>query len=207
MEAPDRIIQKAHELFMRYGIRSVSMDDVANHLGISKKTIYQFFADKDALVEAVMDLEIAQSQEESQCHKGKSDDAIHEMFLAMEMVLEIVSKVNPAVIFDMEKYHPKAFKKHKDFKNNFLYSVIKENLEWGRKEGLYREEIESDILSKFRLGSMFMIFDNELFPHGKYKLTDIVKEMTDNFLYGLATPKGVKLIQKYKQSNTKTITV
>jgi AcrR family transcriptional regulator len=207
MEAPERIIQKAHELFMRYGIRSVSMDDVATHLGISKKTIYHFFADKDALVEAVMDMEIAENQEESQCHKRQSDDAIHEIFLAMEMVLEIVSKVNPAVIFDLEKYHPKAFKKHMDFKNNYLYGVIKENLDWGKKEGLYREEIRSDIMSKFRLGSMFMIFDNDLFPQGKYNLTDIVTEMTDNFLYGLATTKGLKLIQKYKQIKTKTIIV
>ena len=58
MEQQERIVVKAHELFMRYGIRSISMDEIATHLGISKKTIYQFFADKDALVASVVDIEI-----------------------------------------------------------------------------------------------------------------------------------------------------
>ncbi len=207
METQERIVHKAHELFMRFGIRSVSMDDVANHLGISKKTIYHCFIDKDALVEGVIDREICINQSECDIHKTKSENAIHEMFLAMEMVLEMVGKVNPAVIYDLEKYHPKAFKKHADFKNNFLYNIIRENLEWGKKEGYYREEINTEILSRLRLASMFMIFNKEFFPHGKYSLTDIVKEMTDNFLFGMTTTKGLKMILKYKQSKFKTTSV
>ncbi|MES2003936.1 MAG: TetR/AcrR family transcriptional regulator [Bacteroidota bacterium] len=207
MEPQERIVNKAHELFMRYGVRSISMDEVANHLGISKKTIYQFFADKDALVEGVIDIEICNSQSECTLQRQKSENPIHEVFLAVEMVLDILSKINPNVIFDLEKYHPTAFKKHNEFKNKFLYTVIKDNIERGIGEGLYREEVNPDIMARFRLASTFLVFNQELFPMGKHSLSAIMTEMTDNFLYGLATPKGQKLIQKYKQQRLKTISV
>lgn len=207
MEPRDRIVNKAHELFMRYGIRSVSMDEVATQLGMSKKTIYQFYADKDALVEDVIEIEINDSRSECSAHKAKSDNAIHEIFMAVNMLLEVLSKMNPNVLFDMEKYHPKAFRKYNEFKDKFLYAIIKQNLEWGKQEGLYREEINTDILSKFRLATMLLVFNQDLFPSGKNSSITVVTEITDNFIYGLATPKGQKLIQKYKQQRSKTIIV
>lgn len=206
MEAQERIVGKAHELFMRYGIRSVSMDEVATHLGMSKKTIYQFYADKDSLVEDVINIEIHEKQGECTKHQENSENAIHELFMAVDMLQEVLTKMNPALIFDLEKYHPKAFKNYNEYKNTFLYSIIKENLEWGKREGLYREEIQADIMARFRLASVFLIFNPELFPHGKHSLPALVTEITDNFLYGLATLKGQKLIQKYKQQRQKTET-
>ena len=203
METQERIVNKAHELFMRYGIRSISMDEVANHLGMSKKTIYQFYTDKEALVEDVIDIEINSNQAECISHKEKSENAIHEVFMAVDMLLDLLTKMNPTVIFDLDKYHPKAFKKYNDYKNKFLYTIIKENLEWGKTEGLYREEIQSDILARFRLASMFLLFNPELFPLGKHGLAVVITEMTDNFLYGLASLKGQKLIQKYKHQRQK----
>ncbi len=207
MEPQERIVSKAHELFMRYGIRSVSMDEVANHLGMSKKTIYQFYADKDALVEDVINREIAEKEGTCREHRDKSDNAIHEIFMATDMLLELLTHMNPALIFDLEKYHPTAFKKYNEYKNAFLYTLIKENMEWGKEEGLYREEIMSDIMARFRLASIFLIFNPEHFPHSKHSVSVLVTEITDNFLYGLASAKGQKLIQKYKQQRLKTITL
>ena len=203
MEPQERIVKKAHELFMRYGIRSMSMDEVANQLGISKKTIYQFYADKDALVDDVIDIEIYNNEAECTSHRKNSENAIHEVFMAVDMLLELLTKMNPTVIFDLEKYHPDAFKKYNDYKNKFLYTIIKENLEWGKKEGLYRDEIQADILARFRLASMFLIFNPELFPLGKHGLPAVITEITDNFLMGLASAKGQKLIHKYKLQRQK----
>jgi AcrR family transcriptional regulator len=207
MEPQERIVNKAHELFMRYGVRSVSMDEVANHLGMSKKTIYQFYADKDALVEDVIDIEINASEAECTRHKQHSENAIQEVFMAVDMMLELLTKMNPAVIFDIEKYHPKAFKKYLDYKNKFLLAIIRENIEWGKTEGLYRMEINSDIITRFRLASTFMVFNPDLFPLGKHSIGAVISEMTDNFLYGLASAKGQRLIQKYKQQRLKTISL
>ncbi len=205
MEPRERIANKAHELFMRYGIRSVSMDEVASQLGMSKKTIYQFYADKDSLVADVIDIELDASQCECNQHKANSENAIHEIFMAVDMLLEVLTKMNPNVLFDLEKYHPVAFKKHNEFKNKFLYTIIKENLEWGKQEGLYREEVNTEIMARFRLAATYLVFNPEMFPVGKNSLTTVVTEITDNFLYGLATAKGQKLIQKYKQQRLKSI--
>lgn len=194
----ERILHKSHELFMRYGVRSVSMDEIAAHLGISKKTIYQYYSDKDALVEDVIEIEINRNEKECSMQQQNSENAVHEIFIALDMVRKILTHMNPSLIFDLEKYHPKAFKKFNDHKNKFLYDVIKNNLERGKTEGLYREEVKTEILSRFRLASMFLIFNPELFPLNKHSLGEIIAEVTDNFLYGLATLKGQKLIQKYK---------
>ncbi|HEY1020141.1 MAG TPA: TetR/AcrR family transcriptional regulator [Sediminibacterium sp.] len=205
MEPRERIANKAHELFMRYGIRSVSMDEVASQLGMSKKTIYQFYADKDSLVADVIDIELDASQCECNQHKAKSENAIHEVFMAVDMLQEVLTKMNPNVLFDLEKYHPAAFKKHNEFKNKFLYTIIKENMEWGKRDGLYREEVNTEIMARFRLAATYLVFNPEMFPVGKNSLPMVVTEITDNFLYGLATAKGQKLIQKYKQQRLKSI--
>ena len=205
MEPKERIANKAHELFMRYGIRSVSMDEVASQLGMSKKTIYQFYADKDALVADVIDIELNASQCECTRHKAKSENAIHEVFMAVDMLQEVLTKMNPNVLFDLEKYHPVAYKKHNEFKNKFLHTIIKENMEWGKREGLYREEVNTEIMARFRLAATYLVFNPEMFPMGKNGLSTVVTEITDNFLYGMATAKGQKLIQKYKQQRLKSI--
>lgn len=203
METQERIVTKAHELYMRYGIRSVSMDEIAAQLGMSKKTIYQFYADKDALVEGVIGIEINVNEQECAKHRGLCDNAVHEIFLAMDMVQEMLKGMNPAILFDLEKFHPKAFKKFNDHKNTFFSNVILDNLKRGIAAELYRPEINMDIISKFRVGAMFLIFNPDLFPPTKLNITDVLWETTDNFLYGLTTIKGQKLIVKYKQQRQK----
>lgn len=206
METAERIIVKAHELFMKYGIRSMSMDEIANHLGMSKKTIYQFFTDKDSLVEQVITIVVKENETSCSMHRLKSENAIHEIFLALDMLKELLSTMNPSLIYELEKYHPRAFKSYNDHKNKYLYNVIKKNLEWGMSEGLFREDIQPDILSRFRLASVFLVFNPELFPHGKYSIPEILTEITLNFLQGVATPKAQKLIVKYQQQRIKTKT-
>lgn len=173
----------------------------------AKKTIYQFYTDKDTLVEDVIDIELSSSEKMCKAHRHKSENPVHEIFMAMDMVLDIFSRMNPALIFDMEKYHPKAFKKYNDYKEKFLYTMVKENLEAGISEGLYREDIQVDILSRFRLASVFLALNPEVFHSGRHNPGVVIKEITDNFLWGLATHKGQKLIQKYKLQRQKPQTL
>jgi TetR/AcrR family transcriptional regulator, cholesterol catabolism regulator len=203
METQERILQKAHELFMRYGIRSISMDEIATQLGMSKKTIYQFYEDKDALVDGVVGMEITMNETECKAHRSLCENAIHEIFLAMAMVQEMLKGMKPTILFDLEKYHPKAFKKFNDHKNQFFYGVIKDNLDRGIVEEIYRAEVNTDIMARFRVGGMFLMFNPDLFPPTKMNIADVLWETAENFLYGLATIKGAKLILKYKQQRLK----
>lgn len=203
METQERILTKAHELFMRYGFRSVSMDEIANHLGMSKKTIYQYYADKDALVEDAIDIEIIRSKKDCDCHRDQSENAIQEIFMDLDSVQEMLKNMNPYLLFDLEKYHPKAYRKVLEHKNKFFHEIIKTNLEWGIKEGLYREDFNVELLTRYRLATMFFMFDTEKFPASKFTPGQIITEVTDNFLFGIATAKGQKMILKYKQQRQK----
>lgn len=203
MEPKERILVKAHELFNRYGIRSVSMDDIAAQVGMSKKTLYQYYVDKEELVSAVF----TAIMEDNRCKcigdQEQSDNAIHEVFLAFDWVQQMFSEMNPAILFDMKKYHPVTYSKFRAYQDTFLYGMIRANLERGIEEGLYREDIDVDILTRYRNHSIMLVFDPDVFPSNRTQLVHIEYQLLEHFLYGLATPKGDKLIEKYKKQRTK----
>src|SRR5262245_4196633 len=107
----ERILEKAHELFMRYGVRSVSMDDIAAQLGMSKKTLYHDYTDKEELVDAVLSTVLEKNRNECFADKQSAENAIHEIFQAFDMMQEMFTNMNPAIVFDLEKYHPAVYKK------------------------------------------------------------------------------------------------
>ena len=205
MEPKERILLKAEELFMQYGIRSVSMDDISNNLGMSKKTLYQYFADKDELVEAVVDGHINEVEGDCINCRTNATDAIHEIFLTMEHIMEELNNMNPMLLYDLEKFHFKAYQRFKNYKDKFLLQIIRNNIEWGIKDELYRTGLNIDILSKYRIESIMIPFNVAVFPPGKYNLAKTSEVMIENFTYGLATIKGHKLIQKYNEQRQKNL--
>ena len=198
-----RIRQKADELFTKYGIRSVSMDDIANALGMSKKTIYQYFVDKDELVVAVVEADVQEMEQDCLNIAQDAKDALHEIFLTIDRLLVQFRHMNPMLIYDLEKFHFRAFQKFMDHKNKFLLQTIKTNLERGLAEGLYREDLQADLIARFRLESLMIPFNTDLFPPIKYTMADVAKEILELYAYGLVSPKGYKLIVKYKEERLK----
>jgi AcrR family transcriptional regulator len=179
------------------------MDDIATQVGMSKKTVYQYYTDKEELVSAVIEAKLAYNRECCVSDKLRSENAVHEIFLAFDMIQELFSNMNPIVIYDMEKYHPPAFKKFQEYRNGFLYQTISMNLKRGIEEGLYRPEIDIDILTRMRIASVMLAFNPEVFPNNRTHLVEIERELTEHFLFGLTTTKGQKLINKYKLQRTK----
>ena len=202
MDIRERIRIKAQELFMQYGIRSVSMDDIATHLGMSKKTIYQYFSDKDELVDAVLNIEIQDMEGNCTNCSEQAQDAIHEIFLTLDHIEEQLRHINPIVLYDLEKFHFKTFQKFQQHKQKFLYQIILHNLERGIREELYRPELRVDVMARFRLETIMIPFNIITFPPAKYNVADVTREIIEHFVYGLAAPKGYKLIQKYKHERT-----
>ncbi|MFI5157181.1 MAG: TetR/AcrR family transcriptional regulator [Chitinophagales bacterium] len=195
----ERIQAKAHELYMQYGIRSVSMDDIANALGMSKKTLYLYFADKDELVDAVVEAQIALIQKDCVNCRKDAHNAVHEMFISMDRIVEQFSNMNPMVLHDLAKFHFRAFQRFREHKDKFLMKIIRENIEWGKKEGLYRADADTEILCRFRLESMMLPFQPAVFPVGKNNLAELCSQIMEHFVFGLVTVKGHKMILKFKQ--------
>lgn len=205
LDTKQRIQKAAHDLVMQYSIRSVSMDDIAAHLGMSKKTIYQYFKDKDELVEAVVDNVIDTNQCICNDDREKADNAVHEIFLVMEMMVEMFKTMNPSILFDMQKYHPAAYRKFQRHRNEYLYNVCKQNLERGIREELFRPEINTDIMARYRVETMLTAFNPEFQRSVKESLIVIEEEIIIHYLFGLVTLKGYKLILTYMEQREKNL--
>jgi len=199
MELKDRIKQKADELYRRYGIKSVTMDEIASQMGVSKKTIYQCFSDKNELVDAVISELLEYNKTCCQSSRMQAQNAVQEVYFGMESLQEMLDNMNPSILHDMEKGHPQTFKKFIDFKYNFLFELMKKNIERGKNEGLYRPEINAELLSRVRIETIMLAFNEDIFPKNQYSLLYIQQELLEYFLYAMVTPKGYKLITKYKK--------
>ncbi|MDF3077379.1 MAG: TetR/AcrR family transcriptional regulator [Sphingobacteriaceae bacterium] len=173
------------------------MDDIAKHLGISKKTFYLHFKDKGELVFTMiknrMELQSCMMDESSK----KADNAIHESFIAVTQIQGLLSNLNPMLFYDLKKYHPEAWALFKAFKEKGMIEVISNNILRGIREGYYRENLNIEILAKLRVEQV----DSVLFQNSfgsKFSLLEAMTEATEHFLYGLCTLKGHELINKYK---------
>ena len=197
MEIKDRIIAKAREQFFRYGVKSVTMDDIANELGISKKTIYQHFEDKDDIVYQLMLSEMNQDKCDWEELEKNSKDVIERTVKSMDLIKQAFTEINPATFFDIKKYHPKSWQIFQDHKQNFILVSIIKDLKDGIEQGYFRPEIKVDILAKMRLEQIELGFDPQVFPPHKFNIVEVELTMLDNFFRGILTEKGLKVYQEY----------
>src|ERR1700754_4011504 len=135
MSQTERIILGGEELFLKAGIKSVTMDDIAKHLGMSKKTIYQFFKDKNELVVALVNKKLKEDEDQMSAIMNQSSNVIEEMINMMKCSEEIFSRINPIVIHDLQKYHPDAWKQFQNFKSGVLINTLEQLLSKGIKQG------------------------------------------------------------------------
>jgi TetR/AcrR family transcriptional regulator, cholesterol catabolism regulator len=205
-ETKDKILIGAEGLFMKYGIRSVSMDDIARHLSVSKKTLYQHFADKDELVTMMSQQHMMRDVKEYEELTNASENSIDELNKISLQIKCDMEDMNPSLLYDLQKFHPKAWALWLDHKNDFIKSSIVRNLKQGIKEGYFRAEINPEMMGISRLILIEAAFDGNLFPKDKFNLVDIQSQFFDHFVYGLCTDKGRKLYEKYKQNTTTNTT-
>ena len=203
MEVQERILLNADEQFKKYGIRAVTMDEIAQNCGTSKKTIYQYFKDKNDLVDAVMMAHFADNLKKCKTCSSESKNAIEEIFMLMESIGEDFRSINPIILLDLRKFHVVTFQKFQKHIDQTITQMVLENIERGIKEGLYRRNLHKEIVARFRMASIWILFDQDIFPYPKFELSNVFKEVLELFLYGLVSPKGYQLIEKYQQQNNK----
>lgn len=194
----DRIIQGGEELFLKAGIKSVTMDDIATHLGMSKKTIYQFFKDKNELVMALVKKQLQDDEDRMNNIIGQSGNVVEEMINMMKCSEEIFSRINPIVIHDMQKYHPDAWKLFQTFKTDVIIHKLEELLEKGIKQGYIRPDVDVKILARMRVYQVELGFNAHIFPVAEFSTWKVQYQFLEHFNYGICTLKGYKLLNQYK---------
>lgn len=206
----EKILNGTEALFMKYGVRSVSMDDIARHLGVSKKTLYQHFADKDELVLLVSKAHMERETKEYDGFRAESSDAIDELAKIAVCIRQNMQKMNPSLLFELQKYHPKAWEVWLQFKENYIRESVVRNLKQGIDEGYFRDEVNANILASCRIAMIEAAFDERLFPKERYDLAEVQSQLFDHFVNGLLTDKGRKLYLRYKDkevNQTKTVSI
>jgi AcrR family transcriptional regulator len=200
MENKKRIEDQARELFMRFGIRSISMDDIAGAVGMSKKTIYASFADKDALVEAVISRHLSESEELIRKLVSESANAVDEILMTMRLFESQFRNLNPIVVHDLRKFHPEAYRLIETHKRQFALHTIQANMERGIREGVFRADMNVEIMSRFQLESMMLAFDTQLFPSDRFNLGDVSLEIHRHYLFGMCTPYGQTMVLNHQMN-------
>lgn len=197
----EKLLKEIGEMFMTYGVRSVSMDDISRHMGISKKTLYQHFKDKNELVEKVTEHVIEERQTEYEEVTKEASNAIEELFLTSKCLRSQLANLNPSLIFDLKKFHMKAWNLFLDYEHITVYESMKDNLRRGKEEGFFRAGININVLAKLRVEQVHMSFDPHVFPKDEFDFTEVHMQMYDHYVYGICTDKGLKLYEKYKIEN------
>ena len=197
LDYKQRILLGGRELFYKHGIKKITMDDIARHLRISKKTIYKEFKDKNEIVVGICHLDFSEHQTHLEEINNNSENAIDAFVKLMQYVSSYLDSVNANYFYDMQKYHAEAWNVFKQFKHKYVIHTVAENLKLGQNENLYRNNLNIDIIAKLRVAEMDAALNIELYSPDDYKLAEIHEELLRHYLQGITTIKGHRLINKY----------
>ncbi len=199
LSVKERISTEAFKLFCQNGIKSVSMDDIAQHLSMSKKTIYKWFSNKDEVVHYATTQYL--KTVETDCERCQVDaaNAIEELLAIMETTRRVFANIHPAIFHDLQKYHASAWKLWQEYKSHYLLGQIKSNLTRGISEGLFRHDLDVEVVARLRLAQIEVPFDAKLFPRHQFEVLPVQMTSLECFMLGIATLKGHKMINDYKQ--------
>ena len=198
-----RILIKGTELFFRYGVKTVTMDAIANELGISKKTIYQHFPDKDSMV-----YEVVKMFTEEDLAKWKELDrlysnVIEKMFKSFEMTKDLITQMNPRLLYEIQKYFPNAFTLFVEHSEKCINENLIADFKKGAQFGYFRNDIDFELLARLRMAEVDLAFNPNFYPNNKLSLYDTQLTLMDIFMRGILTEKGLTLYTSY-QNNLKS---
>jgi AcrR family transcriptional regulator len=185
-----RILEQVTRLYHRYGIKSVTMDDVATHLSISKKTLYEHFADKEDLVRNIVLLDYNKRNKFFIEIRKKKLNAIEELFEVYRMINSMFRDYNASMEYDIHKYYPDLFSKVKDIRRKQMYETMYNNMNKGKREGLYRKDLNSKIIARLHVFKVENMFDNEIFTMEELSSVKVFNEVFVYHMQGIMSEKG-----------------
>ena len=191
------ILEQVRRLYYRYGIKSVTMDDVAKNLTISKKTLYQYFADKEDLVRNIVQLEFNNRKKCFQeIIKRKDLNAIEELFEIYRMINTMFRDYNASMEYDIHKYYPELFNKVKEVRRKRMYDTMYSNMNRGKREGWYRKELNSKIIARLLVFKVENLFDNDIFSMEELASVKVFNEVFVYHLQGILNSSGRTFFEK-----------
>ncbi len=198
MDLKKKILAGAELMFLRNGFKSVTMDDIARELGMSKKTLYQFVDNKADLVGQVLQNHGEEEIAAIAAIRSHADNAIDEILAIAKYAIQFLRKMGPGLMYDLQKYYRKSWEIVNEMHEEHIYKVIKSNIEWGIADGLYRSDFNIDVIAKLYVRKSMIIVDEKLFPLTSYSREALFTEYINYHIHGIASQKGLKLLKKHE---------
>lgn len=202
MEIKERIIEGAGKLFVTEGIRRVTMDYVAKKLAVSKRTIYENFADKTELLKACLKQMYAINDDNFRCLKEKSTDVMEIMVGSLRYGVSAIKKINPQFFEDLEIHYPLICDEMVAFKRKNTIQNFEKLLMQGAEQGIFRDNLNVKMVAKIFIEQMNMMGRKEIFPPDEYPSTELFETLFINFTRGISTHKGITRLEELLESET-----
>ena len=195
------ILERILLMFMRYGIRSITMDDIARELGVSKKTLYHDFKDKNDLINRVVDFDMIQSRKFLEEVHRSDLNAIEEIFLINGRIHQDRSRYSPTLYYDLKRYYPETYLRWLDEKRQNMLGLIVGNLQKGKREGSYRKEIQEHTIGKLYMARIEMLDNNEIIDGHQSFSNEFMKEIFTYHLHGICNENGLKFLYEFNDKS------
>ena len=200
MKEASHILDRILALFVRYGVRSITMNDIARELGVSKKTLYSDFKDKEDLIKQVVDFDKSQSRHVLDELYESELNALEEVYQVNSRIHSIRSCYSPSFHYDLKRYYPDTYRSWIQDKRQNMYDLITKNLRKGKKEGLYREEIREHIIARLYMARVEMLDSNEIIEEQETLSAEFMQEIFFYHLHGICNDKGLKNLAQLKEN-------
>ena len=197
----EKILKKAVDLFLNFGFKSITMDDIARDLAISKKTIYSHFSTKLKLVKAST-FYVFEQVNAGMCSICTVDqNPIEEIYLIKSLVMEQLKGEKSSPQYQLQKYYPRIFATLKKKQFEIMQGCVKDNLNRGITQKLYRESINVEFIARIYFNAMLAIKDKDLFPLNKFSMNMLMENYIEYHLRGICTQKGLDKLNQLTNSN------
>jgi AcrR family transcriptional regulator len=195
----EKIISESIGLFMQYGMKSVTMDDIARHMGISKKTIYQHFKDKEEIILSATERYLESELKVMESLQNISENAVEHLYKITVCIRDRMKNTNNSVLYDLKKYYSSAWEKYVMYKQEVIFRLVLGTLKEGIAEGWFRSSINPELMAYLRLAEIELSFNREYFPDDRFTLSEIHEQLFEHFTYGILSEKGLQQFESYKQ--------
>ena len=190
MEPLEKIVSASAELFSQYGFKTITMDDIARRSGISKKTLYLHFANKEEVVNESMMWYKNQTTNACSAVLGSAANPVEAMVKILAFFDTMFKRINPMAMFELQRFYPEAYKIFRDMLVDRDVAMMKENILAGIKEGYYRADLNAELLARYRIETSLLMFQPNLLVNDRNTLTGVALEIGEHFMYGIMSPKG-----------------
>ena len=192
-----KLVEPARALFKRIGIRSVSMDDIARELGMSKKTLYQYIENKEELIKLVMSQQTCEDLDVLARHRDEARDAIDELLRNSRYFIRLMRNISPTAVHDLQKYYPEIFHSRVKDHHKDLLQRVQENLERGIREGIYREDLDPTVIAQLYVGMTALVMNRSVFPAHERPLSEILRQYSTYHFNGIVNEAGFARVKMY----------